>query len=80
MLGYMVLYNEFFQPLQETDPKMLVYRYINISNRHGGPFSSHPGMVPMAFMDGSTRLISESSNSRVVANLATIADDQPVDE
>ncbi|XZE18903.1 prepilin-type N-terminal cleavage/methylation domain-containing protein [Pirellulaceae bacterium SH449] len=80
MIGYMVLFNPFFQPLQESDRSLLVHRYLNISNRHGAPFSLHAKVVPMAFMDGSTRLISETSNSRVIANLSTITNDLPIEE
>ena len=42
--------------------------------------SSHPGIVHFAFGDGSTRSISTSINSQVLANLVTIADGNVTEE
>ncbi len=44
---------------------------INISNVSGEPFSSHPGVLPCCFADGSVASVSESIDAEILVAMAT---------
>jgi len=44
---------------------------VNVSNLVGQPFSSHPGVVPCCFTDGSVTALSEAIDANAMLSLAT---------
>ena len=76
--GYLTYFDQNLESLRDYSPMFLSTKIANLSNRYRGPFSLHQGVVPVSFIDGSTRLLSENTESQIWFNLSTIQDDLPI--
>lgn len=77
VVGYLTYFDAVFQPAEDGSHSIATYKLINVSNAYRGPFTFHPRILPVVFADGHCRSVSQSVDSSLLMNLATLGNDQP---
>lgn len=75
VVGYLTYFDTNLQPVDGNSHAVAAYKLINISNAYRGPFTFHPGVLPVVFADGRCKAISHEVDSRILMNMATLTDD-----